>query len=75
MVINEPKNITGFMRSIFACLLVLGFGAELKAETFALDNNCIASVLNRSSQVNANGTFGIDNIIVPDGPVRVRVVL
>ena len=39
-----------------------------------LDDNCIASVLNRTVHVNANGAFAVPNVPVEPGLFRVRVV-
>jgi len=39
-----------------------------------LNENCIATVLNRQVQINSNGTFALGNVPVPAGAFRVRVV-
>ncbi|WP_281561221.1 Ig-like domain-containing protein [Thalassomonas sp. RHCl1] len=39
-----------------------------------LNEDCIATILNRQTQVNADGTFIIPNVPVPQGAFRVRVV-
>ncbi|WDE10118.1 Ig-like domain-containing protein [Thalassomonas haliotis] len=39
-----------------------------------LNEDCIATILNRQTQVNADGTFVIPNVPVPQGAFRVRVV-
>ncbi|MFN7962562.1 MAG: Ig-like domain-containing protein [Thermoanaerobaculia bacterium] len=39
-----------------------------------LDENCIATILNRRVQVAANGTFTLGNVPVPMGAFRVRIV-
>ncbi|WP_114327548.1 Ig-like domain-containing protein [Candidatus Colwellia aromaticivorans] len=39
-----------------------------------LNEDCIATILNRQTQVNVDGTFIIPNVPVPQGAFRVRVV-
>ena len=39
-----------------------------------LDESCIATVLNRNTQINPDGTFVIRNVPVPVGAFRVRIV-
>ncbi len=39
-----------------------------------LDEDCTATILNRISQVNPDGTFVVDNVPVPLGAFRVRIV-
>jgi len=41
---------------------------------FRLDENCLATVLNRTIQINSDGTFTLGNVPVPAGVFRVRVV-
>ena len=38
----------------------------------ALDEDCVVSILNRTAQVRADGTWRIDNVPANFGPVRVR---
>jgi hypothetical protein len=40
----------------------------------ALDQRCTATVLNRTTQVNPDGTFALANVPVPSGRYRARVV-
>lgn len=39
-----------------------------------LDESCLATLLNRTTQVSADGTFALGNVPVPQGAFRVRVV-
>ncbi|MCH9662063.1 MAG: Ig-like domain-containing protein, partial [Gammaproteobacteria bacterium] len=39
-----------------------------------LNEDCIATILNRTTQVNPNGTFALTNVPVPLGAFRIRVV-
>ncbi len=52
---------------------VLFFSLMPLARAVALDDNCVASILNRSVQVNPDGSFGISNIPAQAGKFRVRI--
>src|SRR5262249_9001801 len=41
---------------------------------FAINQNCTATLLNRSIQINPDGTFAIPNVPVDQGSYRVRVL-
>ncbi len=56
-----------------AALLVCG-ATPAAAQQFLLDDSCTASILNRTIEVSADGTFAIPNVSVPQGVFRVRVV-
>jgi len=61
--------------SLYAMLIAfLGGVSNTHAEEIQLNDACIASALNRTTQVSPDGSFGIDNIIVSNGPFRVRIV-
>ena len=48
---------------------------EIKIQVLnPLNENCIASALNRQATVNTDGTYAFGNIPLPDGAFRVRVV-
>ncbi len=57
---------------VLAAMLSLA-AASVQAQP-VLDDKCRASILNRISEVNANGSYRIDNIPVPVGATRVRII-
>ena len=70
---DAPAQFRGRAAALaLAAILALAAGS-VRAQP-VLDENCRASILNRISEVNANGTYRIDNIPVPVGATRVRVV-
>lgn len=60
------------LRSAFLCLVGV-FGMSAAAHAQVIGPNCTASIMNRTVQVNANGTFSIPDVPVDQGSYRVRV--
>lgn len=60
------------MPVIALVMIVLAASSSVAAQT--LDDNCIATIANRSVQVNPNGTYAIPNIPTDVGFYRVRVI-
>lgn len=60
----------------FCCLLLGAFGTTASAQEIPanLDESCIVTILNRNTQVNEDGSFGLANIPIPFGQFRARVV-
>ena len=63
-----------FKNWALACGMVGVLFAASPASAIDLNEECIASILNRSVQVNPDGTFALPNVPVPLGAFRVRVV-
>ena len=63
---------TGWFRHVAAVWVMLA--AAVPAQAAVLNEECIANILNRTVQVNRDGTFAIPNVPVPQGAFRVRVV-
>ncbi len=55
---------------LLACCIAL---LAQPAGAITLDQNCTATILNRTALVAENGTFALGNVPVPSGPFRVRV--
>jgi len=51
-----------------------GGDPTLFSKLIELNENCIATVLNRSIRINKNGTYAIPNVPVESGQYRVRVI-
>ncbi len=59
----------------FGILLSLSIaGVPAVAKVVSLDENCTASVLNRTVQVSPNATFTIGNVPIPPSVFRVQVI-
>ena len=68
--VNFPTNSLPLFRAFFgSCLVFLALVLPLNAQ---LNQNCVVSVLNRTVQVNADGTWVLPNIPANFGPVRAR---
>ena len=59
--------------TIFASIGIVIDSIDVTVQS-PLDDECIASVLNRQIPVNANGTFALGNVPIPAGAFRVRIV-
>ena len=55
------------------CLILL-VGVTVQAELGVLNEDCVVTILNRQTQVSANGTFALGNVPIPPGPIRARFV-
>src|SRR5262245_49017918 len=60
------------LSSIGAFLIGL-FGIVMPVQAQEIGANCTASIMNRTVQVNANGTFAIPDVPVDRGSYRVRI--
>src|SRR5262249_30349317 len=58
-----------FIRWLFTLLLASGLAAEAHAQ---LDENCVVSILNRTAQVQPDGSFILPNVPSNVGQVRAR---
>src|SRR2546425_3944558 len=68
-MMRRPRILEPVMTGI--CLTVVMCAAVSRAAV-QLDQNCVVSVLNRTVQVNADGTWVLPNIPANFGPVRAR---
>ena len=64
-------GLTGSAKFLFASLLML-VQSSVSAVVLTLDETCIVSILNRSVQVQADGTWNLDNVPSFMGQVRAR---
>ena len=72
MARSNRKGALGYWAT--ACAMVGMLFAASPVSAIDLNEECIASILNRSVQVNPDGTFALPNVPVPLGAFRVRVV-
>ncbi|MCA9771255.1 MAG: VCBS repeat-containing protein, partial [Myxococcales bacterium] len=73
------RVMNAYVRSLPAFLIAIATmlsGAAATARAQQLDERCVATVLNRTAQVNPDGTFAVGNVPVPPagGAFRVRLV-
>ena len=54
------------------CLLLLAGALSSSVEAQPLDENCVVSILNRSTRVNADGTWVLPDVPANFGPARAR---
>ncbi len=59
------------VRTLHAIITVFALSTGALAQ---LNQNCVATIANRSVQVNANGTFAVPNVPADSGYYRVRVI-
>ena len=71
--IGSLKNAR-VIQKLFLVVAFISSAPVLSEESVSLDENCVATLLNRTVQVNPNGSFALGNIPIPTGPTRVRIV-
>ena len=73
------SSATGSMNSfgkwlVGTAFVISGLLNQIAMPAYALDENCTATILNRTINVEPTGTFAIPNVPVPAGAFRVRVI-